>query len=133
METPEERLVNGSIKKELTREEWLEGAIKSMEALMQEHEHEPDSEIYQKAREAYLEFKKELRADRDAVDKSYKNRAEVEEIRGRNKFSWKKWGMGVIGDMIRGFGYTLLDAYGYNGPSKLASMISSVKRSKDKE
>lgn len=133
METPEERLVNGSIKKEVTREEWLEGAIKSMEALMQEHEHEPDSEIYQKAREAYLEFKKELRADRDAVDKSYKNRAEVEEIRRRNKFNWKNFVMGILGDGARGFIYTTLEAYGYAGPTKIANMISSVKRSKDKE
>lgn len=130
MTTPEEKLVNGE---QTTSKAWLEGAIISQEALMQEYESKPDSEEYKAALAAYQALKKEQRADDELMIKAYKNRAEIEACRRQGKFDLKKWGFDLLGNFVLGAGFTGMEAFGYMIPSKLANGISSIKRVKDKD
>lgn len=133
MSTNEEQIVNGSMKKQLTHDEWLDESIKVAEALMDEYADRPESEEYQAAKSMYLDLKKEQRSDKEYSMKAMKNRAEIEELRERNRFNLKKWGMGLLGDVILGAGGVIGEAYGYMLPTKLTGFISSIRRTRTKE
>lgn len=129
----EDALVNGSFKKQLTHDEWLEETIRVFEALMEEYSDRPNSEEFQAAKNTYMELMKEQRANRETSMKAMKNRAEVDELRERNKFSFKRWGMNLLGDALLGSLGVVGEAFGYRLPTMTAGFMSSIRRARTKD
>lgn len=122
--------------------EWIDKAIESQQAIMQEHEHAPDSEQFIAAKNAYTDLIRlrneiedhEIKRDIDLRTMHVKEievDAKVDELQSRPLTAIKSACIQVAGSLTLAAGFMLFEASGFSIPTRIMSAVNAVKNKID--